>query len=63
MFVEVINAETQNEMQINLDHVTKIVRCNNKYVFTDIHNNKIVVVYTLELANIIECLKQFGKVR
>lgn len=63
MFIEVINAETQNEILINLDHVTKITRCNNKYVFTDIHNNKIVVLYTLELANIIECLKTIGKLR
>ena len=61
MFIEVINAETQNEMLINLDHVTKITRCNNKCVFTDIHNNKIVVVYTLELANIFERLKHCGK--
>lgn len=57
MFIEVINLETESKMLINLDHVTKITRYRNKCILTDIHSNKIVCLYTVELANIINRLK------
>ena len=61
MFIEVINLETESKMLINLDHVTTITLYRNKCILTDIHANEIVCLYTVELATIINRLKQFGK--
>lgn len=60
MFIEVIEIESQSSILINLDHVTKIRQDRNKCIFTDIHANKIVCLYTVELANILERLKHLG---
>lgn len=62
MFIEVNVVGSAGCVLINLDHITKIERkTSTTVVITDIHANKIVCVYTVELANVIERLKRLGR--
>lgn len=62
MFIEVNPIDGCGDILLNLDHVTEIARTTATTVtFTDIHKNKIVCVYTVELANIMEHLKRLGQ--
>ena len=61
MFIEVNPVGTCDSILINLDHVTKIEhKTPTTIVITDIHTKKIVCVYTVEIANVIERLKCLG---
>ena len=49
MFIEVILADTHDRILLNFNQVIKIERKGRTCIITDIHNNKIQVIYDEKL--------------